>query len=358
MLRLRCVVIVLVPVDSLDRLLESLYAAFGQVRSIFIRRHLIGPGLKLLAVLTVVLMGGNAHMLACFYVAAGVGGILIYALLLRQMLRREKLLPFFRPGAWKMPVREIFSFSLPLFSSQIGFVVRTSLAVLLLEMMRGSAEVAELRAVFPFARLNEVVITSFAFLFTPLASRFFARNETEHIDELYWRTSVWITIFSLPAFLVTGVLAQPFTSFVLGERYAAAGPVLLVLATAFFIDAVMGFNVHTLRVFAKVRYIVTIDVIGIVTGVGLCLALIPAWGALGAAVGQGSPSTVRISLRADDQHVELAAAVTGKGRIICRRNRSTEIRGSGGRSEERRVGKECRSRWSPEHEKKKKKNKT
>ena len=330
MLRLRCVVIVLVPVDSLDRLLESLYAAFGQVRSIFIRRHLIGPGLKLLAVLTVVLMGGNAHMLACFYVAAGVGGILIYALLLRQMLRREKLLPFFRPGAWKMPVREIFSFSLPLFSSQIGFVVRTSLAVLLLEMMRGSAEVAELRAVFPFARLNEVVITSFAFLFTPLASRFFARNETEHIDELYWRTSVWITIFSLPAFLVTGVLAQPFTSFVLGERYAAAGPVLLVLATAFFIDAVMGFNVHTLRVFAKVRYIVTIDVIGIVTGVGLCLALIPAWGALGAAVGQGSPSTVRISLRADDQHVELAAAVTGKGRIICRRNRSTEIRGSGG----------------------------
>src|SRR5947209_12065067 len=28
--------------------------------------------------------------------------------------------------------------------------------------------------------------------------------------------------------------------------------------------------------------------------------------------------------------------------------------GFGGRSEERRVGKECRSRWSPDHEKKKK----
>src|SRR5688572_33015249 len=37
------------------------------------------------------------------------------------------------------------------------------------------------------------------------------------------------------------------------------------------------------------------------------------------------------------------------------RARTPATRGSSCRSEERRVGKECRSRWSPDHEKKKKK---
>jgi O-antigen/teichoic acid export membrane protein len=58
----------------------------------------------------------------------------------------------------------------------------------------------------------------------------------------------------------------------------------MVLAAGFFVDAVMGFNVHTLRVFARLRQIVLIDVVTIVLAVGLCIALIPTSGALGAAV--------------------------------------------------------------------------
>lgn len=283
-LSLLLILIVLTPVEAVDRMFEATFAAFGKVRSIFIRRHVVGPGLKLLAVLAVVSTGGGVRMLAVCYVAAAVAGLLLYAALLHQLLRQARLASFFRPSRWTLPTGEVFRYSLPLLSSQISFVVRTSLAVLLLEMLSGTEHVAELRAVFPFARLNEVVITSFAFLFTPLASRMFARSETAGVDQLYWRTSVWIMMFSLPAFLVTGVLAQPFTALVLGERYASAGPVLLVLAIGFFVDAVLGFNVHTLRVFAKVRQIVAIDLISIGTTIGLCLMLIPVWGAMGAAV--------------------------------------------------------------------------
>jgi O-antigen/teichoic acid export membrane protein len=58
----------------------------------------------------------------------------------------------------------------------------------------------------------------------------------------------------------------------------------MILATGFFVDAIMGFNVHTLRVFAKVRHIVAIDLVTIVLALGMCVTLIPRWGALGAAV--------------------------------------------------------------------------
>ena len=54
-LSLLLMLIVLVPVDAVDGLLQSLFAAFGNIRAIFIRRHLLGPGLKMVAVLAVVL---------------------------------------------------------------------------------------------------------------------------------------------------------------------------------------------------------------------------------------------------------------------------------------------------------------
>src|SRR5438552_18951789 len=49
---------------------------------------------------------------------------------------------------------------------------------------------------------------------------------------------------------------------------------------------------------------------------------------------------------------ERRALLHRQPRADVRRHRA-ERRRRGGRSEERRVGKECRSRWSPDHEKKK-----
>jgi O-antigen/teichoic acid export membrane protein len=277
------VLILLAPIDSLDQVIESLFAAFGRVRFVFMRRYLLGPGLKLIAVVLVLVVRAEVRSLALLYVAAGLIGVLFYCVSLWKLLKQHEILPYFRRGAAKIPAAEVIRFSLPLMSSQVSLIVRASLVVVMLEMLSGSAQVAEFRAVFPFARLNEVVLSSFALLYTPVAARMFVRRQTNEINELYWRTSTWITLFSLPLFLVTGVLAQPLTTFLLGSRYANSGPILMILAAGFFVDAVLGFNVHTLRVFAKVRQIVAIDLATIVAAVGLCLALIPSYGALGAA---------------------------------------------------------------------------
>jgi O-antigen/teichoic acid export membrane protein len=280
-LSLLLILIVLVPIDSLDRILEAVFAVSGQVRSIFLRRHVIGPGLKLVAVLAVVFSGGSVGQLAVCYVFAGILGLAFYLSMLRSILRQINSIQSARQR-WRIPAREIFSYTLPLFSSQVGFVMRSSLVVLLLQYFSDSIAVAEFRSVLPFARLNEVVLASFAVMFTPVASRMFARRETEEINELYWRSSIWIMLFSLPIFLITGVLADSFTPWVIGPRYASSSSVLMILAIGFFFDAILGFNVHTLRVFAKVWNIVAADVVAIVVCFGMSLLLIPkhaAWGA-------------------------------------------------------------------------------
>ncbi len=279
------ILIVLAPVESLDRILESLYAASGQVRSIFIRRHLLGPGAKLVAAGAVVGLGGSVWWMAILYVLAGVLGVLFYLSCWRRLSEL-----FVRPEGDQadrgltFPIREIFAYSLPLYTSQVGFVMRTSLIALILQWFADGVAVAEFRAVFPFARLNEVVMGSFAIMFMPVASRLFARHQHDELNELYWRSSTWILTLSFPIFVVTGLFAPWVTPWILGESYASSGWILALLTSAFFVDSTLGFNLLTLRVYAKVWHIATIETISICFCLGLCAMLVPRHGAWGAAI--------------------------------------------------------------------------
>ncbi|MCI0645707.1 MAG: polysaccharide biosynthesis C-terminal domain-containing protein [Chloroflexi bacterium] len=126
---------------------------------------------------------------------------------------------------------------------------------------------------------------SFKFLYTPMAARLFARDDKAGINDLYWRTAIWIAVFSFPVFVVSFALAQPLTVLLFGSRYAQSGIILALLSLGNYFNAAVGFNSYTLRVYGKVRYIVVIDLLAALLGLGLNLWLIPAYGELGAAVG-------------------------------------------------------------------------
>jgi O-antigen/teichoic acid export membrane protein len=163
--------------------------------------------------------------------------------------------------------------------------MRGSFTVILLEYLQTTEAVAEYRAVLPFAKLNFLVLESFAFLFIPLAARIFARGDRTGMNALYWQTTVWTAVLSFPVFAVMFALARPVTILLFGAEYATAAPVLSLLALGYYFHAALGFSHHILRVCGRVRYVFTIDVITILIGLALHLLLIPRYGALGAAVG-------------------------------------------------------------------------
>jgi O-antigen/teichoic acid export membrane protein len=179
--------------------------------------------------------------------------------------------------------KEIFPFTLPLMSTDVVFVLRTSLLIVALQAISGSIAAAEYRAVVPLAQQNTVVLETFGFLFVPLAARLFARRDTAGVHDLYWRSAVWIAVMTFPVFAASFALAQPITVLLYGEQYASSGPVLAVLALGFYANAALGFNGITLRVYGRVRFIVLAELVSVVVGVALGLVLIAYAGALGAA---------------------------------------------------------------------------
>jgi O-antigen/teichoic acid export membrane protein len=284
-LSLLLILIALAPMHALDSFFQGMLAVFASPRDIFIRRHLLGPGLKLTAVLVVLLVRGNVYLLAFGYLIGGFLGQVVYVLMIVKLLRAQGLLQRFDPRRIDWPVRETFSFSIPLLSTDVVYILRSSAVVLFLEYFRGTSDVADFKAVIPLAGLSLVVMQSFKYLYTPLAARLFARNDRVNINDLYWRTAIWIAIFSFPVFAVSFALSEPVTVLVLGSRYAQSGIILSLLALGNYFNAALGFNSYTLRVYGKVRYIMAIDLLAAVLGLALNLWLIPLYGALGAAIG-------------------------------------------------------------------------
>ena len=284
-LSLLLILIALAPIQAFDALLQNVMAIYVGARAIFFRRHVVGPGLKLAAVLLVMAVSGDVYLLAYGYLVGGVLGIGLYLWIIGRLWHRQGLLSRLRPQALVLPVREVLGYSLPLLSSVLITLIAGSLAVVILEHFHGTSEVAAFRAVLPVARLNVVVSESFALLFIPLASRMFARNDREGLNGLYWQTATWISVLTFPVFAVTFCLEKPLTLLLFGASYASSSSLLGILAAGFYINSALGFNAFTMRVQGRVGLTVAINLATAVIGVGGTTLLIVYFGATGAALG-------------------------------------------------------------------------
>lgn len=301
------VLIALTPLEALDYLLQGLLATFAGAKAVFFRRHVLTPGLRLGAVLLVIGTAGDVHMLAWAYVAGGLIGVTAYAGIVVRTWKKQGLLARLRSDGIEVPAREIFGYSLPLLSSEVMVILKSSFVVVLLELLQTTTAVAEYRAILPLARLNLVALSSFSLLFIPVASKLFAQDDRESIHDLFWQTSTWVAVLTFPVLALTTSLAGPLAVLLFGSTYAGSGDVLAVLALGFYFHAALGANTSTLRVFGSVRFIVVTDVVAIVAGVAAHLLLIPRYGALGAAAAASGTMILHNALH----HVGLSLAGTG-----------------------------------------------
>lgn len=278
------VLIALAPLGALDRVFQGVVAALASPRAVFFRRYVLGPSLRLAAILIVLLVQGSVYLLATCYLVAGVLGVVIYVLILHRVLRERGLFQRFHLKSVRLPVREIFGFGVPLLTTDVSLILKTTMAVLILDHFRGAAEVADFRVVVPVAGLNLVVLQSFKILFMPAASRLYERKDTVGLNDLYWQSAIWITVVTFPIFAACFFLAEPLTTWLFGDRYATSHSPLVVLAIGSYFSAAAGLNTYALQVYARVRFITCINVLTTLVGLTLNLYLIPRYGVMGAAI--------------------------------------------------------------------------
>lgn len=283
-LALLFIVIFLVPLEALDDFLTGICATFSRSTTIFVRRYVLSPGLRITVALALVLLEADVLLLAWGWMGALAVGVLYYAWTVVVILRRQGLLRHLRRDTLTVPVREVFGFTVPLMTSDVYGSVMSSAAPLLLGFFSGMDAVALFRVVVPAAALNLVVLQSFGLLYTPSASRLHARGDRDGIARVYWRIAIWVAVLSFPLFALSFTAAEPLTVFFYGGRYEASAAVLSFLVLGQFFHAALGFNGMTLKVVGKLRWLVGINLAGAALNVLFNLALVPSFGALGAGI--------------------------------------------------------------------------
>jgi len=282
--QLLLIMIFLVPIQAIDITLVSLFASFSSTKNIFFRKFILGPGLKLVVVLSLLLVQSSVFFLAYGYLIASALGILIYFWVLFRLLSEKGISKQFHLKKIHIPAKEIFSFTIPLLSSDLVATVMHTSDTLLLGYFHNSTEVASYTVILPAAHLNKIVMTSFSLLYTPLCARLFAKKDYAGINNLYWCTAIWMGILSFPVFLLTFSLSNPLTSFLYGQRYEDSYILLQLLSLGYYFNCILGFNGLTLKVLGKVRYVFIINILAAILNVILNIILIPRYGALGAAI--------------------------------------------------------------------------
>lgn len=283
-INLLLILIFLAPVEAIDGMLIGLFASFASPRTIFTRKYLLAPGLKLTVVLLLILLQSSVLFLAYGYLAASALGVLIYSWILIRLLHRQGLFQHFRSKIINIPVKEIFAFTIPLLTSDLVMIVMHTTDTLILGYFHNTTEVALYQVVLPAAHFNKMVMMSFALLYTPSAARLFAKNDYAGINDLYWRTAIWMGVLSFPIFALTFSMAKPFILLLYGARYETCWLLLQMLSFGYYFNVVLGFNGLTLKVLGKVRYVVIINIFAAILNVIGNLLLIPRYGALGATI--------------------------------------------------------------------------
>lgn len=286
----------LIPLEGMDALLTALLATLSGAAQIAFRQ-VLSPALKLGVVLLLILWKTDVVFLATGYVIATAISLLVFAWL---FLRAFAAQSWFRKQQLRMmsfPIGEVFGFALPLLASTLAWLLMESSDAVLLGFYQNTAAVASFRAVLPFPHVLTTLTLTFAVLYTPLASRLYARGEHDAVADLYRRVALWMTVLTFPIFAMAFGFARSTTVGLYGPRYADSAPIMALLSLGYYFFAVTGFNGLTLKIYKKLRYAVGVDIAAAIINLLLNVVLIQRWGVMGAATGTAVTMIVHNALK-------------------------------------------------------------
>lgn len=239
-------------------------------------RDLLYPGVRLV-VLAVLLVGGAGILAAgyAYLIGAALAFVVVHLLL-------NRLLPLW--GSVRTNVPEMLTFSIPLVISTLLSRLLTRTDTIMLGYFRPSYEVGLYSAAFPLAGALVLILSSFGFMYLPVASRLDAEDKRDEVDGIYKLTTKWIFVLTFPAFLTLVVFSGDVLRATFGAEYGPAATALSILAVGFFSRAAFGRSRETVSALGFTTYLLVTNAFAFVLNLGLNLVLIPRYGPTGAAI--------------------------------------------------------------------------
>jgi O-antigen/teichoic acid export membrane protein len=169
-----------------------------------------------------------------------------------------------------------------MYGSAMADVVMTFSDVLILGMFVTASDVGIYTAAARTALLTRFLLLANSAVAAPRFAALYAARDQDGMARLGVRSTLLTTLSSVPILLLFILFPQPILA-VFGSQFEAGARVLVILSLGQFVNAATGPVGYLLNMSAFHRIEGRIAVVGALMTVGLCFALIPSWGIVGAA---------------------------------------------------------------------------
>lgn len=180
--------------------------------------------------------------------------------------------------------KNLVLFSWPL-ALQTGFVLLMShLDILMIGYFSSSSDVGLYRSVQPLAVIALLLLTSIVFVYLPVATQYYTKNNFKALKIIYSISTKWVVHFSLPVIVILVFFSDDVITIFYGTSYTPAALPLSVLAISAFLRIFVGPNGATIKAINKTRVDLFSSILGVFINGTLNILLIPRYGIIGAAI--------------------------------------------------------------------------
>jgi len=190
----------------------------------------------------------------------------------------------FKKSDKEYKLKEWINYSLPLFLTGVfAYFINWSDNLIISKILNPS-ELGIYSIAFSLAIVLLFVKTSFTSIFLPLISKSYAKKDKKNIKLLFEKSSEWILLLTLPAFLFLIFNSKGIITILYGPEYSKGYIPLIIISFGAIISATTGMNSEILELYKKTKTIFKLNVLIATFNLILNMVLIPFIGIVGAAI--------------------------------------------------------------------------
>ncbi|SDY44503.1 flippase [Halobellus clavatus] len=225
-------------------------------------------------------MGAIGYWLSVSIIVLGVSFVVLHS--------RYPLVKLLDVDVSRDTVFRLTRFSLPLAMSAYILILLSHLDILMIGYFLESNQVGYYRAIQPLRRASTLLMTSFTFLFLPVATQFYENDNISGLERFYTVSTKWLAAGTLPMVLVFVLFADDVVRTLFGAAYSPAAPALAVLVSGFYFRAIVGLDSEIVKAIDYTKIEFWSAMVGVIANIILNIYLIPRIGIVGAAIGTGA----------------------------------------------------------------------
>ncbi|WP_408959122.1 flippase [Natrinema sp. 74] len=216
--------------------------------------------------------------------------------------------------------RRLLEYSVPLTATQSANVIDKQIDIVLVGMFLNPAAVAFYTLAKQITDFVLAPAASLGFTISPNFGEQKAADELAEARRIYEKSLTNVLLLYIPAAAGLAIVAGPFLTMIFGQDYAAAVPVLQVLAGFVVLQAITNLTSDSLDYLGRARARAIAKGLTALANLCLNIILIPRIGVVGAAIATVATHSVYVAVNLYVVHTELSLNVARLARttgLIC-----------------------------------------